>query len=993
MAHLFDPDGPRVWTLPPGRPFLADLAKAVLDAVGSTEALADALIYVPNRRSASTLARDLHTAAGSDGALILPDIRALGDLETDEAPPGTDAAFRDIGPALTQPKRLGALTLLVSRWFAARGTPMPAGACLAAARDLARLLDEATMAGGVDWSQLPGLAGNTDLATHWQQSVDFLSILTENWPDWLAEKGAVDALQRRIEAADAIAESWADAPPRGPVLIAGSTGATPASRALMNAALNAPRGAIVLPGLDRDLAEDDMALILRNAPSHPQFHLLNTLVDLRVSPSGVSELVAEDHLSPRRRLIHESLAPAELTGDWTERLDVLAGGAGKAAFAETALGGLNLIAARDETHEATLAACLMRAGLEVPDQSIALVTPDRALARRVSALLARWGVECTPSEGRPLLTTIAARRLDALLSFWQAPENPLNLANLLDQRGLQAEGDPALFERFILRGVGWWRSLDQLLTDARTKLNALHPSRRPSDGQITEIEVTASWLAKLADTRPKAETFDIAALRNGLSQLIDRTFGPEEMWQGRDGAALASVIEALSDLTSELDPLNIAAWQDLFRTLAADMFVAPDTPGHPRLAIWGPLEARLQQADRLILAGMNEDVWPARTGSDGFLPTRFRKTLGLPDPEERMGLAAHDFAGLACAPNVTLLYSQRREDAPAIASRWVWRLETLARGALGEAAARALAPVMGDDPRPWADALDQTHPAIDVKTIIPCPRPPVSARPRNLSVTRIETLIRDPYAIYAESVLKLQRLDPVGTPIDARQTGTAIHAALEDYDEAGAPGPDTLHTLFLTHLGAAGEPPESLLSRRAVLKDMAVWSADWMDQRRSRGIEARYLEVRGTVTFESPGGPFQLSAVADRIEQAGGTLSILDFKTGDPPSKAQVTSGLAPQMPLQAVIADHGGFVGVPGGLPVSELGYVAVKARPKATRLDPPDELAADAWDGMTQLIAAYDDQNQPYYSAPRPQFVKYDGDYVRLARRDEWTGEDGDD
>ena len=994
MHRLFNPNGPRVWNLPSGRPFLAHLARALLNAVGNTEELADALIYVPNRRSARTLASELHVALGRSGVVILPDIRALGDLESDEAPPGTDAAFRDVGPSLSEARRLGALTMLVQRWYDSRGTPMPPSACLAAARDLARLLDEAAMAGGVDWSRLPSLAGTADMATHWQQSVDFLTIVTEHWPTWLAENGAIDALERRIDAAEAIADSWRETPPAGPVLIAGSTGATPASRLLMRATMDVPQGAIVLPGLDGNLSQGDMDLIKRDAPSHPQYHLLHTLAHLGESPPDIAVLTGEDELgnaAQRRRLIHESLAPAELTGDWTERLNALSGPHGRADFGRQALEGLSLVPARDEAHEATMAACLLRVTLETPGETAALVTPDRALARRVSALLQRWGIQCAPSEGRPLLTTKAGRRLDALLSFWVDPPDALGLAALLDLSGVQAPGRTDLFERHVLRGVTWWRSIDHLVTDVERRLGKLHRSNRPDPEHIPGIVETAHWVRDLSATRPNAERFDFEHFKAHLSPLIAMAFGPEEMWRGPDGAALAGLIEQLGDLTASLGPLSHEAWLDLYRALATGSFVSADMPSHGRLTIWGPLEARLQHADRFILAGLNEDVWPARIRGDGFLPPRFRGELGLPDPEERMGLAAHDFAGLACASDVTILYSERREDAPAIASRWVWRLQTLAKGALGDDADAALGPQAGRDPRQWADAVHEALPTIDKQTIIPRPKPPVEARPRRLSATRIETLIRDPYAIYGESILKLPKLDPVGAPIDARQTGTAIHKALERYDETGAGGGAALLDLLLEELTEAGEQPAALLSRRAVLAQTAHWYADWFDKRRS-GVEHAFLEVSGETAINSPGGPFTLSSQADRIEVTGGLISILDFKTGSPPSQAQVDAGLSPQMPLQALIAAAGGYQGIPVG-EIAELSYIAFKAKPDERVLKRPQELMEAAKEGISTLIAAYDSEDQPYFSAPRPQFIKYVGDYTRLARRDEWTGEDGDD
>jgi ATP-dependent helicase/nuclease subunit B len=105
------------------------------------------------------------------------------------------------------------------------------------------------------------------------------------------------------------------------------------------------------------------------------------------------------------------------------------------------------------------------------------------------------------------------------------------------------------------------------------------------------------------------------------------------------------------------------------------------TAGDARVAIWGLLEARLQRRDLMILAGLNEGVWPAPPGEDPFLSRAMRAKLGLPSVDQRIGLAAHDFAQLANAPNVVLTRALRRDGSPTFASRWLWRLQTLVQGA------------------------------------------------------------------------------------------------------------------------------------------------------------------------------------------------------------------------------------------------------------------------------------------------------------------------
>ncbi|MCI4645443.1 MAG: double-strand break repair protein AddB [Hyphomonadaceae bacterium] len=1001
---LFAAGASRFWTVPAGAPFLTALAAALAMAVdlqNRPDALADGIIYLPNRRSARAFSAALHQAAGAERTLLMPEIRALGDLETDDAPPGLDAAFADLGPALSEPRRLGTLMQLVHARFQAEERDLPASSALAAAQELAGLLDEAAIVGKTDWSDLPGLVEAGDLAGHWRASVKFLEIVTTAWPEWLQQEGVEDRLARRLAAARAVAEHWQASPPAGPVIIAGSTGATPASRILMAAARAMPRGVVVLPGLDTALQPDAIAQIL-DTPNHPQHALMHTLASFGLSPKAIPTLpsLTEDGLDARRALINESLLPADLTGDWRSRLETLSAPLDPAKFTENGLTGLDLMAARDETEEAMLAACLLRETLETPGRTAALVCPDAGLARRVSAHLNRWDLDVPPSEGIPLLHRPAGAWMDALLDWWGAPADPMRIAALLHAPGTTAPEGVADFERWVLRGVCWWETLEALQASLHPRLTDPQQRKRPGLEVLDQIEAVSAWLNDAAVQLGTADkAYSASEFRDALRRALPLLCDPQNLWRGPDGAALAQQVEAILDMAEAYGPLTPEDLLGLWRQLASQANVPPSGPGHPRLQIWGPLEARLQSADHIILAGLNEEVWPRSAGAEAFLPRHFKIRLGLEDPESLMGLAAHDFAGLACAPRVTLLYSERREDAPAVASRWVWRMRTLARGALGGAIENVLSPAPERDPRHWLAALETSEPTQPAHHAEPRPCPPVDARPKRLSVSRIDTLQRDPYAIYAESVLRLSRLDPIDRELDPRDRGTAMHRALELFDETPEIGAEGLADSLEQELRKAGARPEALISERAILANIAAWYVDWHAGRQP-GLMRVKNEVSGEYQLSLDGAPaFTLSAQADRIEiREGGALAILDFKTGKPPSDKVIGVGLSQQMPLQVLIARAGGFADVPASA-VTELTYVSVRARPEVRMVGTgrdlkksPMELADEAQAGLERLITGYMRATQAYLSAPRAQFVQYEGDYGRLARRAEWTSEISD-
>ena len=503
------------------------------------------------------------------------------------------------------------------------------------------------------------------------------------------------------------------------------------------------------------------------------------------------------------------------------------------------------------------------------------------------------------------------------------------------------------------------------------------------------------------------------AYLEAVSRLMGDLGNAPLPWAGEDGAALARTLRDFADICDSLEPAPAEVWAELFKSHAATLTVQDAGGDHPRLSIWGPLEARLQSADRLILAGLNEGVWPQQPPADAFLPRAFRRKLGIADPDERIGLSAHDFAQMAAAPDVTLLCSRRREDAPAVASRWIWRLQTLARGALGEnGAARALDPADGRDPRTWLKALRQPEKLPKDYRSEPRPTPAVEARPTALSVTRIEDLIRDPYKIYAQQVLGLYPLDALDLPVDARPRGTAIHAALEKFEEPGIEKtPEALVAMIEQELREAGELEEVILGavsvRRKVARDYIAWR-----ETRAHLIARVFTEIRGEHALDIPALPerkFTLSANADRVERLhDGTIAILDFKTGAPPGEKEVRAGFNPQLPLSALIATGDGFDHKATGSKiraesVSALTYVRfastfdVRNIGDAAGRDHPEKPVAEIIEetrlGVIKLIERFADPAHPYVSMPRPKWAKYGSDYARLARRDEWISEGSDD
>ena len=995
--------GPRWFTIPAHRPFVDDLAAGLLAALGAggPEALSDAIVLTPTRRGARSLADAFVRAAGGR-ALLLPQIRALGDLDEGEPPfePG-DLAI-DLPPAISPLRRRFELARLASEHADRLGFdgPVDLPAALALADALADFLDSVQIEEIEDLSRIDTLVEG-ELAAHWTKSADFLRIAAEQWPDRLKTLGLLDVTKRRTRLLRELAKQWAAHPPERPLIAAGSTGTAPATADLLAVIAAAPLGAVVLPGLDLDLAEKAWDKV--DEP-HPQGALKRLLTrhklvrdQVQVWPA-VETPVERTKGRSRRRVVNEALRPADVTDDWLRLVETLrqeGAAAGIDPIAE-GLEGLSVVAARGEEEAAGIVALLLRETLETPGKTAALVTPDNDLARRVSARLSRWGVVADASAGVSLASTpvgvlaslvanSAAERFDpaVLLAILKHPLTRLGAATGTNERAA------ADLERYGLRGPrprGW---------DGLRRRLSVQRSDRPLTGAVALADTLEQALAIAAApfrTGDAAPADAVVALLQSLEALaVDDTGRLGGLWAGTAGECAGLLFSGLLEHAAVLPPAGPAAFAQAIDALLASQVVRTGEAGHSRLRILGAIEARLVRADRLVLAGLEEGVWPAAPPIDPFLSRPMRARLGLPPPERRVGLAAHDFAQAACAPEVVLVHSERRGGQPAVKSRWLWRLETLAKGA-------GMALPVREDVVARSRALDAplrpTPPSLQPAER-PAPRPPVDVRPRRLPVTRIETWVRDPYAVYARHVLRLRPLDRPDAPAEAAARGSAVHRAFErlaiEHPERVPPeAAARFEALLLEALDEAGFPEAAMARERALATRLGGWAVRFEGERRAAPLTL-LVEQEGMHDFDAPGGRFTVTAKADRIELRAGFADVLDFKTGAAPSRKQIESGFSPQLTLTAAILHHGGFGGRP--LIPRELVYVRVTGRkvPGEAFVRAADgeslALALTALEGLRKRVERFDDPNTPYRSWAAPQFLsERGGDYDHLARLYEW-------
>jgi ATP-dependent helicase/nuclease subunit B len=974
----------RLFTIPADLPFLDALVAGLrAESGGDPLDLARATILLPTRRAARALG-EAFLRASAGRALLLPRLVPVGDVDAEElALAGDDAAAAgdiDIPPALPELERQLALTRLVLAWGAARGSgPLTPGQAAPLALALSRFLDEVETEGS-DFARLAELVP-AELAEHWQQVLQFLAILTEHWPRHLAELGGIDPATRRNLVLRAQAEAWRRQPPQGRVIAAGLTGGVAAVADLMAVVARLPQGAVVLPGLDRAI---DNWEAVADDPAHPQHLLALLLRRLEVDPALVADWPAPGLARDRRgrqRLLAEALLPAAESHRWR----------GLAGLDQSALDGLMRLDCAGPQEEAAVIALLLREALEVPGKTAALVTPDRGLARRVTAELKRWGIEIDDSAGLPLDKTPPGLFLRLVLDLAAEDLAPLALLAALKHPlaacGRAPEACRALVRRLEIAALRGPRPAPGF-----AGLAAVLPEGRELASFVAALEAAlAPLVAALAADAAPLETLLRAhiAASEALAASEDES-GADRLWRAEAGEHAAEFVAELLAGARHLPPMAGRDYPALFAALAARPVVRPRYGRHPRLAIWGLLEARLQQADRVILGGLNEGVWPPETESDPWLSRPMRRTFGLPPPERRIGVAAHDFVQALGAREAVMTRASRVEGTPTRPSRWLLRLDTVMK-----AAGLTWQPHPAGGPLAWQALLDRPNRRIAPSP--PAPRPPLEARPRALSVTQIETWMRDPYAIYARRILRLKALDPIDADPGAAERGQAIHKALDEFLRAY---PETLPDAAEARLLAFGRDAFGTALERPGVR--AFWwprfarIARWFiaeERERRRHIAPRASEISGRLDLAAPAGPFTLTATADRIDRrrAGG-LVLVDYKTGLVPKPEEVSLGFAPQLPLEAAIAEAGGFPGI-AAEPVAGLEYWRLTGGDPAGMLaalgegDGLRRLIDEAVQGLLRLIAGFDDPRTPYRAQPRPERAPRYSDYVHLARVKEWS------
>ena len=970
---MFAPsDTPRLFGLPPG----LDFPRAVVDGLrhrfegAPPDALARVTLFVNTRR----MQRRMTDLFDEGPAVLLPRIRLVTDL-------GQDAAFADLPPAVSPLRRRLELARIVARLLDSQPDLAPRAAIFDLADSLAGLMDE--MQGeGVAPQAIRDL-DVSDLSGHWQRSLTLLDVVERFFGEDSGDPPDLEARQRRV--IERLVASWKSRPPRDPIIVAGSTGSRGATQLLMRAVAALPQGAVILPGFDFDMPatvwntlEDALT-----AEDHPQFRFRRLATALNLHPDEIRPWTnAAPPVPARNRLMSLALRPAPMTDQWQAEGPEFDG-------IDRATAGMSLIEAPSPRKEATAIALILRDAAERGIDA-ALISPDRTLTRQVTAALDLWRIEPDDSAGRPLPLTAPGRFL----------------RHIAELAGTNLTGAALLaLLKHPLTNTGSGARGDHLRHTRDLELEALRDGLPYPDAEALAEWATrkddrcawAAWVGEVIQalartgTQPLSDHVSHTLCVAGMLAAGPSGTGSGALWEKPAGREAKSIVDELAREAPYGGIVSPADYRDLFAAVLARGEVRDPVKPHPRIRIWGTLEARVQGVDLVILAGLNEGTWPETPAPDPWMNRKMRHDAGLLLPERRIGLSAHDFQQAVAGREVILTRSVRDAESETVPSRWINRLINLMNGmssegkqALGEMRKRGAA---------WVTLADRLEETVSVPAENrPAPCPPIKVRPTHLSVTRIGKLVRDPYAIYAEKVLGLRPLGPLHQSPDAPLRGTILHKVMERFVSeapAGEPqndGRDRLMTTAESVLNAEAPWPAARVMWLAKLGRVADTFLIGEADRRERAAPAKF-EVRGALPIDDLG--FTLTGTADRIDRDdAGALYIYDYKTGQIPSRKQQET-YDKQLLLEAVMAQAGAFNGLRKAR-VAEVAYIGLGANPKFERISVGDDTIRDVQAGLVELIEAYQQRAQGYTARRVVESQRFDGDYDHLSRYGEWDHTD---
>lgn len=975
---------PNVYAISAHGGFADALAKGLLDRFGKDPlTLARGLVLLPNNRAIAAVQEAFVRQTGK--GLLLPRLLAIGDpLLEEEAGSWFAAAEQHLLPAVAPLERRFWLMQRIQAQMAAQQRAVTLPQAYALAQQFGAALDQLLIEER-SLDDLLSLDIAPELAQHWERSLALFGSIMREWQARLAHIGKHDMAQRRNQLFDAVGTRLRAAPPPHFICAAAINSPAPAIARLLRTIADLPRGLVLFANLDRDsIPQADWDWLLDPSPgpddrmrvkgtatgreTHPQHHLALMLERMHVARAEVlrwNRIGESGAAAQRSRVLSHAFAPPERTAEWFEL-----------AAKDRSMRGIQLAEAAHSAQEAQLVALTVRQALAEPGKRVAIVTADRDTGRRVSAHLQRWNIQLDNSAGETLDDSPAGICLLMLLQAIAKNFAPAPLLALLKHPLVMPDSER-------LTWLEQCRELDRTLRGPRPApgLTAIAQHLEAAKADPALRTWWQQFVEPLAQHLPGPKERTLPVLLDRWSSLLDWLTGGA-IWRGEAGRALSAL---LTDVRMAGEGITLAPEEQgqFMRRILAEVAVRRPYGGHPRVALYGLLESRLQTADLVICCGLNEGSWPQAAQPDPWLAPMVRRRLGLPTPDRQVGLSAHDLMTAMGAREVLLTRALRSAGGPTIASRFLLRLQALCGDSLTVAK-----PLLA-----LSAALDRRLPSCQIGS--PSPNPPLALRPKQISVTKVDQLLANPFAYYAEQILGLRSWDRLDASPEAAWRGSAIHLLLEQWAREDGFDPAALLRRTQIFMAQPAIHPAIRALWAPRLCSALTWVAEQVQANREAGRVPILWEEKGQAELAG----IRLNGRIDRLDRDhDGRFIIVDYKSGAPPKRKQVATGYALQLGLLGWLVEAGGFAGVAGNAAGYEywslareksdsgFGHVQTSDAGKSKYSIAPEDMAVRAEQEFRDRAVPYLTGAKPFAAHILSEYAFTD--YDHLSRFEEWFG-----
>lgn len=936
-----------IYSIPFSAPFLETIADYLLSRQ-STFSLSQWTIFLPTHRAGQALS-DILFRKEKEKTFVLPRILSLGDLDPEEIVLSSQEGTEKLSfprPIISAYRRKLLLASLISK-FQYTDHPISFDQALIWAESLLSFIDE-MQTEGIDLKTLKDVSFTSGgHAEHLEKIQKFLTLLGENWDKILEDEYCIESIvwQRQLmkAQADFLEKQQKDAP----LMIAGSMGTIDSTSHLIKVIAHLNNGVVILSGFQQDLSTEILS------PHHPQFLLRRLLDKIEVSPLEVQKL----DLNKKSSLFLEHIFDDQCKAE--ERV-------------ASCLENIQYVEASDEGEEARLVAIAIRKSLEEGKRKIVCISPNQKLLRRISTELRFWSLSVF-REKKPLIEEKTGSFLHLISLWFSEPFPAVSVASTFKHVFVSKKKETwLLFEKYVLGRWGGTLSFDALDYFSGRRTGEIDVQKEE------EVKVFYQELKGFFQSFPHERSlgFYLDKMEKILQWLLESDKKIEEIFLSEDPQTASEFQQLWADLrkSSSLMMEHPKQVSDIFFNLLSRHQAGNIRAENNDIILFmSPAEARFIEADFTILVGLNEGTWPAEVRVDPFFSSSMRHHIGLPSVENKIGQSAHDFLSFLCREGPILVTrSLKTGGSPSVPSRFLSHLTLFLNK-------HSVQFSSGENLKGWMKSLTEVP---RLKNLLPpAPIPPVSHRPKKLSITDIGVLLKDPYSIYAKHILKLVPLNGFASKDKARLFGLFAHHFLHRWHSHPE---DFMRDAWVEKAKFLFECYMGPIDQARLWWEKFLLLFDWVKGKKK--LKNSLTEVKGEMILAQDASLFTIFGRADRIDWNENEAILIDYKTGAPPSLSDIKKGKAHQLALEALILLKNGFNGVPSQVALKELQYWGLlSGEIVSIKEEDLPAVVSQTRENLENLIESFQREDMPYLSYPKG--VVKGGPYDHLSRVQEWS------